>query len=170
MTRSRRMLIAAARGLLPLLCRVHDAQLARVPDQGPLIVVANHINILEIPILWAHLQPRPVTGLVAASRWDNPVLRWMLNSAGAIPLRRGEADITALRQGLERLEAGQIVIIDPEGTRSGHGRLQKAHPGMVLLAMHSGAPTTEKAGAVCDVSISTSSSASSFISMLVGSK
>jgi 1-acyl-sn-glycerol-3-phosphate acyltransferase len=33
-----------------------------------------------------------------------------------------------------------IVIISPEGTRSGHGRLQKAHLGVVLLALHSGAP------------------------------
>jgi 1-acyl-sn-glycerol-3-phosphate acyltransferase len=41
---------------------------------------------------------------------------------------------------MEMLKAGYLVIISPEGTRSGHGRLQKGHPGVVLLALHSGAP------------------------------
>jgi 1-acyl-sn-glycerol-3-phosphate acyltransferase len=58
---------------------------------------------------------------------------------GAIPLRRGEADIGALRKALELLKAGYIVAIAPEGTRSEHGRLQRAHPGVVLLALRSGA-------------------------------
>ena len=35
---------------------------------------------------------------------------------------------------------GKSVAIAPEGTRSKHGRLQKAHPGVVLLALRSGAP------------------------------
>ena len=41
---------------------------------------------------------------------------------------------------LELLKAGHIFAIAPEGTRSEHGRLQKAHPGVVLLALRSGAP------------------------------
>jgi 1-acyl-sn-glycerol-3-phosphate acyltransferase len=114
--------------------------LAQVPDQGPLIVVTNHVNILEIPIIYTHLQPRPVTGFVAAYRWDSRWLRWLLDACGAIPLRRGEADVAALRRGMAMLNAGYIVIISPEGTRSGHGRLQQGHPGVVLLALHSGAP------------------------------
>ena len=140
MTLTHRIGIAAFKGLTSLLCRIDDAQLAQVPDQGPLIVVTNHVNILEIPIIYTHLQPRPVTGFVAAYRWDSRWLRWLLDNCGAIPLRRGEADVAALRRGMEMLKAGYLVIISPEGTRSGHGRLQKGHPGVVLLALHSGAP------------------------------
>jgi 1-acyl-sn-glycerol-3-phosphate acyltransferase len=140
MNRFFRVALSAARVLLRLLFRIDDAQLARVPARGPLIIVTNHVNILEIPILFSHLQPRPVTGLVAASRWHNRLLRWLLDSYGAIPLHRGQADVSALRKALEMLEAGWILIIDPEGTRSGHGRLQQAHPGMVLLALRSAAP------------------------------
>jgi 1-acyl-sn-glycerol-3-phosphate acyltransferase len=140
MTLTHSILTAAFKGLTHLLCRIDDAQLAQVPDQGPLIVVTNHVNILEIPIIYTHLQPRPVTGLVSAHRWDNRWLRWLLDACGAIPLRRDEADIAAMRKALEMLKAGYIVAIAPEGTRSGHGRLQKAHPGVVLLALHSGAP------------------------------
>jgi 1-acyl-sn-glycerol-3-phosphate acyltransferase len=102
--------------------------------------VTNHVNILEIPIIFTQLQPRPVTGLVLARRWDNPLLRWLLEVVGAIPLRRGEADLTAMRRAMSALDESNIVIIAPEGTRSGHGRLQRAHPGAVLLALRSGAP------------------------------
>jgi 1-acyl-sn-glycerol-3-phosphate acyltransferase len=140
MTLTHRFGIAAFKGLMSLLCRIDDTQLAQVPDQGPLIVVTNHVNILEIPIIYTHLKPRPVTGFVAAYRWDSRWLRWLLDACGAIPLRRGEADVAALRRGMEMLKAGYLVIISPEGTRSGHGRLQKGHPGVVLLALHSGAP------------------------------
>ena len=140
MTLTHRFGIAAFKGLMRLLCRIDDTQLAQVPDQGPLIVVTNHVNILEIPIIYTHLQPRPVAGLVSAHRWDNPVWRWLLGVVGAIPLRRGGADVAAVRTALEVLEAGQIIIIDPEGTRSGDGCLQKGYAGVVILALRSGVP------------------------------
>jgi len=139
-TLSHRIVIATLKGLTGLLCRIDDAQLARVADQGPLILVANHVNILEIPILYTRLQPRPVTGFAAAYRWEKLWTRWLLDVCGAIPLRRGEADIAAMRKALEMLKAGYIFAVAPEGTRSGHGRLQEAHPGVVLLALRSGAP------------------------------
>ena len=140
MALGRRIIVAAVKGVMRFVCRIDDAQLARVPQQGPLIVVTNHVNILEIPIIYTHLQPRPVIGFVAAYRWGSRLLGWLLDACGAIPLRRGEADVAAMRRGIEMLKAGHILVIAPEGTRSGHGRLQKAHPGVVLLALHSGAP------------------------------
>jgi len=139
-TLSHRIVIATLKGLTSILCRIDDEQLAWVPERGPLILVANHVNILEMPILYTRLQPRPVTGFTAAYRWEKLWTRWLLDVCGAIPLRRGEADITALRQALALLKAGYIFAIAPEGTRSGHGLLQRAHPGVVLLALRSGAP------------------------------
>ena len=140
MTLAHRIVVATFKCLTSLLCRIDDAQLARVPDRGPLIIVTNHVNILEIPIIYTRLQPRPVTGLVAAVRWNSRWSRWLLDVCGAIPLRRGEADVAAMRRVIETLKAGHIVIVDPEGTRSGHGRLQRGHAGVVLLALRSGAP------------------------------
>jgi 1-acyl-sn-glycerol-3-phosphate acyltransferase len=140
MTLSHFFVVTTLRGLTSLICRIDDAQLARVPDQGPLIIATNHVNIIEIPIIYTRLQPRPVSGMVLADRWKNPLLGWILDVGETIPLRRGEPDIGALRTAIERLKAGHIVIIDPEGTRSGDGRLQKGNPGAVLLALRSGAP------------------------------
>jgi len=128
------------KGLTRVLCRIEEAPLGQIPQHGPLILVCNHINFLEVPLVFTHLQPRPVTGFAKSETWDNPFLGPLFNLWGAIPLRRGEADLSALRKGLDALEQGKIVAINPEGTRSGNGCLQKGHPGVVTLALHSRAP------------------------------
>ena len=132
--------VAGLKTLTRVLCRIDDEQLARVPAHGPLILVTNHTNILEVPLLYTHLLPRRVTCFVASNRWENPFFRWLLDGARMIPLHRGQADVSALREGLRRLEAGEIVIIAPEGTRSGSGRLQRAKAGVVPFALCSQAP------------------------------
>jgi len=140
MSLAHRAAIAGLKALTRALCRIDDAQLARVPARGPLILVTNHTNILEVPLLYTHLLPRPVTCFVASNRWQNPFFRWLLDGARMIPLHRGEADVAALREGMRRLEAGEIVIIAPEGTRNRDGRLQRAKAGVVPFALRSAAP------------------------------
>jgi 1-acyl-sn-glycerol-3-phosphate acyltransferase len=140
MTLAHGVVTGAIRALVRLLCRIDGAQLAAVPDRGPVILVANHISFLEVPVLYTQLQPRPLAGFAKAETWDNPALRLLADLWGAIPLRRGEADTTALRQALQALEDGRILGVAPEGTRSGDGRLQRGLPGVVLLALRSGAP------------------------------
>jgi len=134
------LVTSTLRGLTSVLCRVNDAQLAKVPQRGPLIIVINHVNFLEAPVVFPRLHPRPMTGFAKAETWDNPALRFLAELWDAIPLRRGEADVIALRRALAALEAGHIVIVAPEGTRSGDGRLQRGHPGVAFLGLRSGAP------------------------------
>jgi 1-acyl-sn-glycerol-3-phosphate acyltransferase len=121
-------------------CRVDDQELRRVPERGPLLLVCNHVNFVEVPLLLSHLQPRQVTGFAKAETWDSPMMGLLFDIWGAIPLRRGQADVTAIRRVLEALDRGMIVAIAPEGTRSGDGRLRLAKPGIGLLAAHSKAP------------------------------
>jgi len=140
MTVTERVVNSTIKGLVRVLCRVDDAGLAHVPPRGPLILVTNHVNFLEVPVLVTALWPRPLTAFVKAETWENPILHFLFDLWGGIPLRRGEADVVAFRQGLTALETERILGVAPEGTRSGHGRLQQGHPGMVLLALRSGAP------------------------------
>ena len=111
-----------------------------MPARGPLIIMMNHINILEIPLIYSRLQPRPVHGLVLANHWKNPLIAWGLDACESIPLQRGEGNLASINKALEVLSAGEIILIMPEGTRSGDGRLQHARPGVVLLALKSKAP------------------------------
>jgi 1-acyl-sn-glycerol-3-phosphate acyltransferase len=130
----------AVKGLLTIACRIDATQLDRVPHSGPLIIAVNHISRLEVPIIYTHMHPRPIAAFTKAETWENPLLGHLATLWGAIPLHRGEADTEAFRRGLEALAKGQIVMIAPEGTRSHDGRLQRGLPGVVLLAMRSGAP------------------------------
>lgn len=137
---SQTLLIVGLRILTKVLIRVHADELSKVPYTGPLIIVSNHTNTAEVGILYGLIKPRPVSGFMAEYRWDALWSRWIGTAAEAIPLHRGEADIHALKQAIRWLEAGKIIAIAPEGTRSKDGRLQKGHPGAVLLALKTNAP------------------------------
>ncbi len=131
---------AALKRITRVLCQVDDSQLRSVPARGPLILVTNHINFLEVPLLYTHLQPRHITGFVKSETWDNPAMAMLFNLWQGIPLKRGEADLNAIRLGLKALNEGKILAVAPEGTRSGSGKLGPGHPGVVLLALQSQAP------------------------------
>ena len=126
--------------LLKLLARVRAVGVSRIPRTGPLILAINHINFLEIPLLYTLLRPRRVLGMTKAETWHNPAFRILANLWEAIPLRRGVADTRAFNRAAAELRRGAIVGIAPEGTRSRHGRLQKANAGIITLAARTGAP------------------------------
>jgi len=123
-----------------ILCRIERAPLKQVPRHGPLILAVNHIGSLEVPLVFAHLQPRKLTGLAKIETWDNKFMGWLFDLWEAIPVRRGEVDLNAIRRCLDVLKAGKILALAPEGTRSYHGRLLRAQQGIALIALHSGAP------------------------------
>jgi len=140
MTLTERVVNTTIKGITTLVCRVDAAQLERVPARGPLIIVTNHVNFLEAPVIYTRLEPRAMTGFAKIETWDSAFLGWLFDVWGMIPVRRGEADMSAIRRGVAALEDGQILAIAPEGTRSGHGCLQRGHPGVVMMALLSGAP------------------------------
>ena len=136
-----RITAAFFKALTGLMFRVDAIQLTKIPMHGPLIIVANHVHIPEIPTLYARLLPRKVHGMAQAERvLDKNVTGGILRLFGTIPVWRGEADLNALRTGIKKLTEGNIILLDPEGTRSRNGCLQKGRPGAILMALHSGAP------------------------------
>ena len=137
MTLANSVVKGAIQGVTVAICRVTGEVLHQVPDHGPLIIVGNHVNFLVFPTVYTRLHPRPRTGFAKAEAWDNPFLRVIANVWGAIPLQRGEADMSAMRKALDALKDGYILAVSPEGTRSGDGRLLRGKPGIVLLALRS---------------------------------
>lgn len=135
-----RVVTYAVKHLTHIACRVHTEELAKVPPVGPLIAVGNHINFLEAPIMYSHLQPRPVTGMAKIETWDNRFLGWLFTLWDAVPVRRGELDMNAFKLAKQKLEEGKILAISPEGTRSGNGVLGEAHQGILPLALKTGVP------------------------------
>jgi 1-acyl-sn-glycerol-3-phosphate acyltransferase len=123
-----------------ILCRIDRTNLDQMPEKGPLILISNHINFLEVPVILPRLMPRSITAFIKEETYDNPFMSFLFTTWGGIPIRRGEADLEAFQLGLEALRAGKIMTITPEGTRSNDGALKKGFPGVILLAIRSGAP------------------------------
>jgi 1-acyl-sn-glycerol-3-phosphate acyltransferase len=123
------------------MCRIDAKELEKVPQTGPLIAYANHTAMVEAPLLYTQLQPREkLTAIAKIETWDNWFLNWVFTLWNIIPIRRGEADMVAMRKSLEALEQGCILGISPEGTRSKTGKLIRAHGGVAMLGLHSQAP------------------------------
>jgi len=128
------------RFILHVICRIDASQLKAVPEKGPLILVTNHVNFLDAPIIVTHLRKRSITGLVKEETWENPFLAFLFNIWGGIPVKRGTADFTAYNSALQALKSGKILAIAPEGTRTGDGCLIQGQPGVIALAHRSKAP------------------------------
>jgi 1-acyl-sn-glycerol-3-phosphate acyltransferase len=119
-----------------LLLRLKVEGIEHVPMQGPVILVINHINFLD-PFVVAASLPRPLTAMSKIENFSLPVFGWIFKLYGAIPVRRGEVDRQALKQALEVLQEGTMLLLAPEGTRSPDQALQTAHDGLAYIAHRS---------------------------------
>jgi len=110
-----------------------------VPPDGPLILASNHLNNADPPMV-ALAVPRHPTFMAKQEMVNWPVLWTAVRMFGAFAVRRGEADLAALRAATEVVHRGDMLVMFPEGTRSRTGGLTKGHPGTALVALRTGAP------------------------------
>lgn len=100
--------------LVRLLFRLEVRGRARVPREGGLIVVANHISHLDPPLLAAAL-PRPVDYLAQAELFHGRFWSWVFGQLRAIPIHRANPERASVREAARRLKEGRCVGIFPEG-------------------------------------------------------
>jgi 1-acyl-sn-glycerol-3-phosphate acyltransferase len=125
--------------LIRLLFRLQIEGLERFPLQGPVIMMVNHINFTDVSVL-SVVMPREPVGLAKQELADHWLLGPIVRLYGVIPIKRGMVDRAALRRAEALLrEAKHVLMIAPEGHRSGSGQLQWAHDGVALLAVRTGA-------------------------------
>ncbi|HEY8638418.1 MAG TPA: 1-acylglycerol-3-phosphate O-acyltransferase [Solirubrobacteraceae bacterium] len=110
-----------------------------IPADGPLIIAANHRSFLD-PFVIGTLLRRPVYFMAKKELFANRLQAWFLNSLGAFPIDRGNADGGAMATAREILERGDVVVVFPEGTRIRPGGLGKPKRGVGRLALETGAP------------------------------
>jgi 1-acyl-sn-glycerol-3-phosphate acyltransferase len=110
----------------------------RVPRKGGLILVCNHLNNADPPVL-THATPRKISWLTKTEWFSTPIVGPLMRLAGMIPVRRFAADLVALRRAQELLASGGCLGMFPEGTRSHGAGLKAGEPGSALIALRSGA-------------------------------
>ena len=126
-------------GLLILLTRWRVRGKENIPCQGPLLIVANHLNLADPAILAVSLS-RKIVFMAKEELFRSPLSAYFIRGFGSFPVHRGRLDRKALRQADQILAQGRALIMFPEGMRSHHGRLQHAFSGSALIAWRSGVP------------------------------
>jgi glycerol-3-phosphate O-acyltransferase / dihydroxyacetone phosphate acyltransferase len=124
----------------------------------PLLIVVNHPNALVDALVTGWTMPRPITITAKATLFENPVLSWLLQLAGVIPLRRASDErhqltgtdtgrhtmteqamqarnVEAFRAILDHLEDGGAVLIFPEGKSHDEPSLTPLRTGPARIAL-----------------------------------
>ncbi len=109
-----------------------------IPATGPVVLAINHVSAVD-PFLGGSAIDRRVHFMAKEELFRWPPVAALLRLVGAFPVRRGESDRRAIRQALALLEAGKVLGMFPEGTRSRSGQLQQAQTGIAFLAKRGGA-------------------------------
>ena len=111
----------------------------RVPLQGPVILASNHASFLDPPLIGCAVR-RHINFLAREDLFNVPVVGWVLRQWKVVPVDREGGGAKGLKAILDRLLAGDAIILFPEGTRTRDGKLQPARAGIGLAVIKSTAP------------------------------
>ncbi|MFH1706787.1 MAG: lysophospholipid acyltransferase family protein [Planctomycetota bacterium] len=127
-------------GLLRLYYGLTARGIENLPAGGGYILAVNHQSFLD-PFIVGAACPHTINFMARHTLWNSAFFRfgdWLLRVS--IPLRRGTADRTALREAMCRLEQGRVILMFPEATRTVTGALGPVKKGPAFLAERCGAP------------------------------
>jgi 1-acyl-sn-glycerol-3-phosphate acyltransferase len=109
-----------------------------IPGSGGVLVVSNHQSHFDPPLVGVGC-PRRLNYVARDTLFGFAPFGWLIHSVGAIPIDREGMGLGGIKESLKRLKRGEMVLIFPEGTRSGDGEVGPFRPGFTALAVHSGA-------------------------------
>ena len=111
----------------------------RMIQSGPVILAMNHESYLD-PLLAGTACDRAIYFLARWTLLDAPVLGWLLPKLNVIPVNQEGVDRSAIKALIRALNAGNGVLVFPEGSRTLDGNLQPAEPGLGLVIAKTLAP------------------------------
>ena len=126
-----------AKGAYGLLGGVRTTGRENVPKSGPVILAPIHLSHLDPPLM--AIACRRQLRFMAKEELFTGLLKPLITSLGAFPVKRGEGDTEAIRLAMSLLEKGEVVLIFPEGTRGDGTRLLPLNKGIPMIAKRTGA-------------------------------
>jgi len=137
------LLAPLARLLVGLLANLRVVGAERIPTHGGVLLAANHVSFLDPLVLALALYDcgrRKVRFLALADLFDQPLLGWVLRGTRMIPVARGRGVERMAEDAGAALEAGQAVLVYPEGTIVSPEQTRPARPGAGLVALRAKVP------------------------------
>ena len=110
----------------------------RVPAEGPVIIAPVHRSFIDFFVA-SEVTGRKLHYMAKDSLWKHGLLARILPSVGAFPVNRASADREALRRAQQVLDAGEVLILFPEGERRSGPVVEDLHEGVAFLAARTGA-------------------------------
>jgi 1-acyl-sn-glycerol-3-phosphate acyltransferase len=119
--------------LVNTLYRVRADGVQQIPEDGPALLVCNHVSFMDPLLLMANLR-RPTRFVMYYKIFNIPLLSFVFRTAKAIPIAGYKEDPAVLQQAYdaidEALAAGEVVCIFPEGGLTGDGEIAPFRPGV----------------------------------------
>ncbi len=122
-----------------IIAEVEIVGMEKLP-KGNVILAANHLGRLDTAILLYALDREDIIMPVADKYKHHPLFGAIGKAVDAIWLNRSEADYSALKEILIRMQKGGLLVIAPEGTRSKTAAMNEGKMGVAFLASKSGYP------------------------------
>src|SRR5215469_13517713 len=111
----------------------------RMIQNGPAILAMNHQSYLDPPLAGTTCD-RAIYFLTRKTLLDSPLLGWLLPKLNVVPVNQEGVDRGAIKALIRLLNAGNGVLVFPEGSRTLDGNLQPAEPGLGLVIAKTLAP------------------------------
>ncbi len=119
--------------LVNTLYRVRVDGMQQVPEEGPALLVCNHVSFMDPLLLMANVR-RPVRFVMYYRIFNTPLLHWLFRTAKAIPIAGQKEDPAVLEAAYEAIDAaladGEVVCIFPEGGLTRDGAVAPFRPGV----------------------------------------
>lgn len=125
---------------MKLVCPWEASGVENIPEGG-VLMCSNHSSMGDPFYVFVSMGRRRQTRVLAKNeimKW--PVVGWIAKKAGVIGVKRGNADITAIKECMRVLRSGEKLLMFPEGTRVKEGESVDAHSGAAMLATRTGVP------------------------------
>jgi 1-acyl-sn-glycerol-3-phosphate acyltransferase len=110
-----------------------------IPKKGGFLLLSNHQSFID-PMFDATPIPRQCCFAARDTLFKIFFFGRFVHSFNAIPLKRGHADLTAMKIFIEKLKDGFGLVLYPEGTRTSDGKIAEIKPGFCLLARRTNVP------------------------------